>query len=88
MATKLGHGNYGQVRIGHHVRTMKKYAVKILPSHMLTTSDYSSDVRREMVRCLHYRLSIFITILTIVIPLFQNPVHFNGHASPQYNHFA
>lgn len=45
----LGHGNYGEVRLGQHVRTMKKYAVKILRHDIMDLDGYSCDVRREMV---------------------------------------
>lgn len=46
----LGTGNYGQVRLGEHVRTQKQFAIKILPRDILDFNEYNMDVRREMVR--------------------------------------
>lgn len=45
----LGHGNYGEVRIAEHIRTRRQYAVKILPRQFLEVTEYTIDVRREMV---------------------------------------
>lgn len=45
----LGQGNYGEVRVAEHVRTKKQFAVKILPRQFLELTEYTADVRREMV---------------------------------------
>lgn len=45
----LGQGNYGEVRVAEHMSTKKRFAVKILPRQFLELTEYTADVRREMV---------------------------------------